>query len=60
VNLLLPMLERAEHGLPNAGLKLVQAYLKRSAEADGDPDPELIQRIHAVLISAGLVADEQE
>jgi tetratricopeptide (TPR) repeat protein len=60
VNLVLPTLEQASDVRTDAGMKLVQAYLGRSGEAKRDPDPDLIQRIHAVLTTAGLVADEPE
>jgi len=56
----LPMLEQAEPRPPDGALKLVQAYLRRYGEAEDDPNPDLIQRIRAVLISAGLVAEDDE
>jgi hypothetical protein len=39
---------------------VVQTYLRRCEEAKGDPNPDLIERIRRVLVTAGLVADEHE
>ncbi|MDQ6777052.1 MAG: tetratricopeptide repeat protein [Actinomycetota bacterium] len=60
LSLMLPTLGRAEQGLPSAGLKLVQAYLKRCEGAEGDADPEMLQRIQALLVSAALGPEEKE
>jgi hypothetical protein len=55
----LPVLERAHYFLPDAGLRLIQTYVSRSHEAERDPDPNLIQRLHKVLVSAGMIPDDK-
>jgi hypothetical protein len=60
VSLALPALERARDVVADAGMKVVQTYLRRCEEAKGDPNPDLIERIRRVLVTAGLVADEHE
>ncbi len=59
VRLVLPVLERAHYFLPDAGLRLVQTYTSRCEEAGRHPDPDIIQRLHTVLVSAGAVAGDQ-
>jgi tetratricopeptide (TPR) repeat protein len=58
LSLMLPTFESAEGGLSSAGLKLVQAYLKRAEGAESDADPDMLQRIQALLVSAGLIGEE--
>ena len=60
LHMVLPVLERAPHYfLPDAGLRLSQTYVSRCHEAERDPDPNLIQRLDAVLASAGSIADDE-
>ena len=59
LHLVLPVLERAHYFLPDAGLTLTQTYLSRCEEADCDPDSDLVQRSYSVLVSAGLIADDE-
>jgi tetratricopeptide (TPR) repeat protein len=59
LHLVLPVLERAHYFLPAAGLRLIQTYLTRCEKAECDPDAALTQRMYAVLVSAGLVADDE-
>jgi hypothetical protein len=59
LHLVLPVLERAHYFLPDAGLRLIQTYLTRCEEAECNPDAALTQRMYAVLVSAGLVADDE-
>jgi hypothetical protein len=59
LHLVLPVLERAHYFLPDGGLTLGQTYLRRCEEAERDPDPNLIQRVVAVLVSAAMIPDDQ-
>jgi hypothetical protein len=58
-SLVLPVLERVHDFLPDSGMTLTQTYLSRCKDADCDPDPDLVNRSHSVLVSAGLIADEE-
>ena len=58
--MVLPVLERAHYFPPDAGQRLMETYLRRCHEAERDPDPNLIQRLHKVLVSAGMIADDEQ
>jgi hypothetical protein len=60
LSVMLPVLEEAPDAPPEAGLKLVQAYLRRCKEADRESNAELIQRVHKVLTGPAPSADEPE
>jgi tetratricopeptide (TPR) repeat protein len=61
LQLMLPILERAHYFLPDAGLRLVQNYLTRCQDAEREPDVDTVQRMHRVLLSAGVItADNQQ
>jgi hypothetical protein len=53
LRLVLPVLERAPYVLPAAGLGLVRGYVTRCEEAEREPDGELVERMHAVLLARG-------
>ena len=59
LQLVLPVLERAQYSLPDAGLRLMQNYVKRCQAAEREPDSHTMQRMHTVLASAGVVDDDQ-
>ena len=56
LQLVLTRLEQEHYFLPDAGLRLVQNYVKRCEEADREPDAVTMRRMHAVLVSAGIDA----
>ena len=56
VQLVLPLLERAPYVLPDSGLRLAQDYLQLCQQLEREPEEELVQRIHAVLVSAGVLS----
>jgi hypothetical protein len=60
LRLVLPILEHAHDFLPDAGLSLLQNYLKRCEEAERDFDGDTSRRMYAVLVSAGLMAESEE
>src|SRR5215208_5729373 len=51
------MLERAPYVLSDSRL-LVQRYLQLSEEVGREPDEDILQRMHAVLASAGIHTPE--
>jgi len=55
----LPLLEQAPFSLPDSGLRLGQMYIARCEETQRDPDPILVLRLRSVLVSAGLLQDEE-
>jgi tetratricopeptide (TPR) repeat protein len=60
IRLVLPMLERAPYVLPDSGLRLAQRYLELCEQAGREPDEKTLQRMHAVLVSAGVLVPEEE
>jgi tetratricopeptide (TPR) repeat protein len=58
LQLILPMLERAHYVLPDAGLRLAQAYVRRCEEAGREPAGETLQRLYAVFVAAGMISKE--
>ncbi len=57
---MLPVLERAHYVVPDAGLTLVRSYVMRCDEAGQEPDGEIFGRMEAVLVSAGVIVDEED
>jgi hypothetical protein len=55
LRLVLPVLERAWYFLPDAGLRLVRHYITRCQEAEREPNVDLVTRMHAVLVTAGVI-----
>jgi tetratricopeptide (TPR) repeat protein len=60
IQLVLPMLERARYMLPDSGLRLVQRYLELCEQVEREPDEEVLQRMYAILVSAGILTPEEE
>jgi len=60
LRLVLPILERGHYFLPDAGLRLVQNYVTRCQEAERPPDAETIRRMRAVLVAAGVIAEDDQ
>jgi tetratricopeptide (TPR) repeat protein len=58
IHLVLPMLERGAYVLPDFGLRLVQSYLESCEQVDQEIDDEIVQRMHSVLVSAGMLPSE--
>jgi tetratricopeptide (TPR) repeat protein len=58
LDLALPMLERSHHALPDAGLMLIETYLRRCDDAGREPIPERVRRLRNVLIAAGQVSED--
>jgi tetratricopeptide (TPR) repeat protein len=58
IQLVLPMLERGSYGLPDSGLRLVESYLKLCEQAEREPDEEVLERMYAVLVAAGVLPPE--
>ena len=56
----MPLLERAPSLLPDAGQSIVQRYVGVCDETEREPDEELLQRMHEVLVSAGVLTAEEE
>ena len=55
LRLILPLLERAPYVLPDAGEHLVRGYIQLCDESQKEPEQQLLQRAHAVLVRAGVV-----
>jgi tetratricopeptide (TPR) repeat protein len=55
LRLVLPILERAYYVLPDSGLRLVENYRRLCQETEREPDVDTIQRMHRVLLSAGVI-----
>jgi tetratricopeptide (TPR) repeat protein len=55
-----PLLEHSPEVLADAGLSLMQRYLRLCEELRLEPDEDLDQRMHAVFVSAGVVTAEDE
>jgi tetratricopeptide (TPR) repeat protein len=58
IGLVLPMLERHPYLLPDAGSRLLQTYLELCEEVQRKPQPEIAERIHRLLGSAGILPRE--
>jgi len=60
VDLILPTLERSPFVLPDSGLGLVQSYVKFCEAVERGPDEAILDRMHTVLVSAGVLAPGQD
>jgi tetratricopeptide (TPR) repeat protein len=58
LRIVLPMLERAHYILPDAGASLLQNYLHRCEDTGRRPDLQVVLRMRAVLVSAGLISGD--
>ena len=56
---MLPLLERTHYFLPDAGLRLLDEYIQRCRDVESEPDAEILGRMHAVLVSAGMVVQDE-
>ena len=60
LQLVVPILERGRYLLPDAGLRLAQSYVTRCQEAERPPAAETMRRIRAVLVAAGVIAEDDQ
>jgi Tetratricopeptide repeat len=60
VRVMLPLLQRTPWLLRDAGLSLVQRYVRLCEETDREPDEQILQPMYAVLVAAGILTPEEE
>ena len=60
IRLILPLLGRTPYVLPDSGLQLLQNYLKVCDGLEQEPDEELVERMYTILVSAGIVAPDDD
>jgi tetratricopeptide (TPR) repeat protein len=59
LSLVVPILERTPHALPDAGLVVTHDYVQLSMQLGHPPDGEVLRRMHAVLTTAGVLSRDE-